>query len=233
MKKIYKIFFIVVIIFLLITLISVIIGKINDSKGDEIREEQRSVNIKENYSEYKQLDRELVKYRNNAGTMYVIAIGTGAITGIVGLVWGMLALKDKKGDKVFYNVLLGLGIAIVAIGFIAGIVVGIVDFIEDGIVVALISSAIGSWFILGYVTYKILPNNKYGFLWGFFLGIIGIIVAAILKSKTNTATNSNSNNSINNDSNKYDDLARLQKLKEAGAITDMEFEEEKKKILER
>ena len=99
--------------------------------------------------------------------------------------------------------------------------------------VALISSAIGSWFILGYVTYKILPNNKYGFLWGFFLGIIGIIVAAILKSKTNTATNSNSNNSINNDSNKYDDLARLQKLKEAGAITDMEFEEEKKKILER
>ena len=210
MKKIHKIFFIVVIIFLVITLISVIIGKINDSKGDEIREEQRSVNIKENYSEYKQLDRELVKYRNNAGTMYVIAIGTGAITGIVGLVWGMLALKDKKGDKVFYNVLLGLGIAIVAIGFIAGIVVGIVDFIEDGIVVALISTAIGSWFILGYVTYKILPNNKYGFLWGFFLGIIGIIVAAILKSKTNTVTNSNSNNSINSNSNKYDDLARLQ-----------------------
>lgn len=67
---------------------------------------------------------------------------------------------------------------------------------------------------------KGLPN---GFQWGWWLGIIGFIVVWATPSKNQ------SNNETK--SNKYDDIEKLQKLKESGAITQEEFEREKEKIL--
>ena len=63
----------------------------------------------------------------------------------------------------------------------------------------------------------------YGFLVGWFLGIIGLIIICVLP-------NENTNNVVRN-SNKYEDLEKLHKLKEQGVITEKEFENEKNKLL--
>lgn len=63
-----------------------------------------------------------------------------------------------------------------------------------------------------------------GYVWGYFLGIIGFIVVCVLKSE-DTEPQKESN------SNKYEDLERLQKLKESGTITESEFKIEKAKLL--
>lgn len=60
------------------------------------------------------------------------------------------------------------------------------------------------------------------FWWGFFLGLIGLIVVVCLNPKTN-----NQNNLFDN----IDALDKLQRLKENGAITEEEFEENKKMLL--
>ena len=70
-----------------------------------------------------------------------------------------------------------------------------------------------------------LKGQKGCFLYGLLLGIIGIIIVLCLKDKSGEINNSNKGAS------KYEDLAKLQKLKESGAITDVEFEIEKQKLL--
>lgn len=62
------------------------------------------------------------------------------------------------------------------------------------------------------------------FWWGFFLGLIGLVIVLCITSKSAT-----SSNNIDN----YEALEKLQKLKESGAITEEEFEESKKKILDK
>ena len=62
-----------------------------------------------------------------------------------------------------------------------------------------------------------------GYIWGYCLGIIGFIVVCVLQGENTIEKTSNSS--------KYEDLERLQKLKESGAITDVEFEIEKQKLL--
>ncbi len=91
------------------------------------------------------------------------------------------------------------------------------------------------WFIIlifalifGYITKKVgIKKEIYtGFIWGYFLGFIGLIIVCILP--TEVKENKKENENINN---KYENLERLQKLKESGAITDVEFEIEKQKLL--
>lgn len=66
-----------------------------------------------------------------------------------------------------------------------------------------------------------------GYVWGYFLGLIGFIVICVLKGEeTNTEKQKEYSNN-----NKYDDLEKLQKLKDNGTITEGEFEIEKEKIL--
>lgn len=57
------------------------------------------------------------------------------------------------------------------------------------------------------------------FWWGFFLGLIGLIIVLCIT------------NDSKKDTDNYEAIEKLQKLKESGAITEEEFEESKKKIL--
>ena len=61
-----------------------------------------------------------------------------------------------------------------------------------------------------------------------FLGWAGTLVWAFIDTGDSITIN---NTQKQNNSNKYDDLEKLQRLKESGAITDIEFEVEKSKIL--
>ena len=63
-------------------------------------------------------------------------------------------------------------------------------------------------------------NVNNGFLWGFCLGLIGLIVVLCMGSST---SNSNADN--------LEALNKLQQLKENGAISEMEYEQSKKKLL--
>lgn len=74
---------------------------------------------------------------------------------------------------------------------------------------------------------QMIGNNRnvnYGFLWGFFLGIIGLIIIICLGNGNN-----NSINAVDN----VEAIKNLKELKESGAITNEEFENSKKKILEK
>ena len=78
--------------------------------------------------------------------------------------------------------------------------------------------------IFGAVS-KILAASKGisgGFQWGWWLGVIGFIVVCAMPSKKDN---------VEIKSNIYEDLEKLMKLKESGAITDTEFEVEKQKLL--
>ncbi len=70
------------------------------------------------------------------------------------------------------------------------------------------------------------PKNIKGFWWGFWLSIIGIIIVACMP-------NNNSSNGTKSykEKSKYEKLEQLQKLREGHSITEEEFEQEKKKIL--
>ncbi len=70
-----------------------------------------------------------------------------------------------------------------------------------------------------------LKGQKGCFLYGLLLGVIGIIIVLCLKDKSGEINNSNKGVS------KYEELGKLQKLKEDGIITDVEFEIEKQKLL--
>ena len=63
-----------------------------------------------------------------------------------------------------------------------------------------------------------------GYVWGYFLGLIGFIVMCVLKGDDVEIQKENTGN-------KYDDLEKLMKLKEQGAITEEEFIKEKNRIL--
>ena len=80
--------------------------------------------------------------------------------------------------------------------------------------------------IFGVICEKICyekARNENGFYYGYFLGVIGLIVAIALKDNKASSVEDNT---------KYDELEKLQKLKDAGTITDEEFKKEKEKILQ-
>lgn len=102
------------------------------------------------------------------------------------------------------------------------------------ILVALLSvGGIVLYFLPAIIAYKRKHANKgiillIDFLLGWtFLGWAGCLVWAFI----DTDGSKTSNLTRNIGGNKYEDLSRLQKLKESGAITDAEFEVEKSKLL--
>ena len=84
----------------------------------------------------------------------------------------------------------------------------------------LIGMLVGSVF-MGVITQIVgdKRGRKYCFFWGFLLGLIGLIIVICLGKKEDSTES------------KYDNLEKLKRLKEDGAITPEEYEEEKKKLL--
>jgi hypothetical protein len=101
------------------------------------------------------------------------------------------------------------------------------------LVAVLAIGGIALYFLPGIIAYKRGHANKgiillIDFLLGWtFLGWAGCMVWAFV----DTDGSKTSNITRNIGGNKYEDLARLQKLKETGAISDVEFEIEKQKLL--
>ena len=81
---------------------------------------------------------------------------------------------------------------------------------------------IGCGFLCEYLGNQ--KGQKGCFLYGLLLGLIGVIIVLCLKDKSGEI-------SKNNNINKYEELEKLQKLKDNGTITDVEFEIEKQKLL--
>lgn len=79
------------------------------------------------------------------------------------------------------------------------------------------------WIGTGLITKNLLKDSKGSFFLGFFLSVIGIIIAVIIRLINNTSSKSTTS--------KYDELEKLQKLKEEGILTIEEFEKEKEKLL--
>ena len=79
------------------------------------------------------------------------------------------------------------------------------------------------WIACGFLCEYLgnLKGQKGCFLYGLLLGVIGVIIVLCLKDKSGEIAPAN----------KYDELAKLQQLKENGIITDAEFEIEKAKLL--
>lgn len=69
-------------------------------------------------------------------------------------------------------------------------------------------------------------KNINGFWWGFCLGFIGLIIVLCSKDRKVSKIDISTNNTS-----KYSQLEKLSKLKNSGAISDEEFEQEKEKLL--
>lgn len=103
------------------------------------------------------------------------------------------------------------------------------------VVMVILLGALGIvlYFLPGIIAYKRGHVNKgiillINFLLGWtFLGWTGCLVWAFI----DTDGSKTSNLTRNIGGNKYEDLTRLQKLKESGTITETEFEIEKTKLL--
>lgn len=125
-----------------------------------------------------------------------------------------------------YEILLGLGIISIIVGVLAPLqkigFLGMTIWLDPDL--SMICLPIGSGLVCGYITRKILLDNKSAFFVGLVLGIIGVIIAVCIRPKSNA-------NKYNNDSNKYEELEKLAKLKQGGVLTEKEFEIEKEKIL--
>ena len=229
MKKVAKVFFIIAIGCLLITGICFIIAKVNEPKADKAYKEYRSVKYDDR--NYRQLEWTYWQYSKKVDGAYTGAIIAGLSAGlcvILGVSLKVLnKIKEKKGRDFFYKVILGIGIFIVAVGIIGSTIWVIAKpyYDEEAMILSFVCGAIGGTFIWGYITYRLMKGKEYSFLLGFLLGIIGVIIAIVKRMDEHKETNNI------NSSNKYEDLERLQKLKENGVITEAEFEIEKTKLL--
>ena len=122
---------------------------------------------------------------------------------------------ESKGQGVFTKT--NIIVSIVTI-----IAVLLFSIMSDSILLLI---AIGFGLIWAYLSRYIglKKGIDTGYIWGYCLGIIGFIVVCVLQGENTIEKTSNSS--------KYEDLEKLQKLKESGAITDVEFEIEKQKLL--
>lgn len=129
-----------------------------------------------------------------------------------------LAELEENGNRVFTkaNVIVSVvTIAILLLGWLSTESVYFLIVMIYGLVWAYLSRFIG-----------LKKGIDSGYVWGYFLGIIGFIVVCVLPNENEDDKNENITSG-----NKYDDLEKLQKLRESGAITDKEFEVEKAKLL--
>lgn len=112
------------------------------------------------------------------------------------------------------------------------------ELIIIGIIVVIVLLVIGIplYFLPVIIAYNRKHTNRslillLDFLVGWtFIGWAGCLVWAFIDNNESVKVNVNNTNN-NNTSNKYEDLEKLMQLKESGALTDVEYEIEKAKIL--
>lgn len=92
-------------------------------------------------------------------------------------------------------------------------------------IVMIVEGVFFTWTACGLIIKQLLPEKKLitCLIIGYLTAVIGVIVSLIIKLVNK--------NKKEYKSDKYENLARLQKLKEQGVINEEEFETEKKKIL--
>lgn len=92
-------------------------------------------------------------------------------------------------------------------------------------IVMIVEGVFFTWTACGLIIKQLLPEKKLitCLIIGYLTAVIGVIVSLIIK-----LVNKNKKEYKRD---KYENLARLQKLKEQGVINEEEFETEKKKIL--
>ena len=131
----------------------------------------------------------------------------------------------KENESVEINIpifelLLAIGIILTIVGttmFMGIKYINILGgiYIDTHLWIVLLPLGVG--LICGYITRKILHNQKGSYVLGLVLGVIGLIIAICTKLITSN--------------NKYEELQRLEELKQNGTITEAEFKLEKSKIL--
>lgn len=129
-------------------------------------------------------------------------------------------------NEIFINIRLNIWAIISLILGILYIFIGAYlweAFLEDWAIVMIVEGVILELLSFGLFSKHILPNKKSSFFYGLLLGVIGIIIVACIKNSENKKKVYSGN--------KYEDLEKLQKLKDNGTITDAEFEIEKSKLL--
>lgn len=152
------------------------------------------------------------------------------------LIATVLIIVKKKNNLLKCFTTLGITyVVLMAIGMILHLRVIIeilptliVAFGEPILLISSIGFSILIYIIPTIVAYNKKHTNRLGiFLLNIFFGwtILGWIGALIWACILGNGSKDNINN------NKYEDLEKLQKLKESGAITDVEFEQEKQKLL--
>lgn len=110
---------------------------------------------------------------------------------------------------------------------------GIFILLGIALIIGVTIGGIVLYFLPAIIAYKKNHANKsiillIDFLLGWtFLGWAGCLVWAFIDTDGSTINKVTRNVG----GNKYEDLSRLQKLKESGAITDVEYEIEKQKLL--
>ena len=135
-----------------------------------------------------------------------------------------IIMRDEKVilNIPVFEILLVLGIIAIVMGAVAPVqkidFFGLTIWLEPKL--SIICIPIGIGLVCGYITRKILPAEKKGYIIGFFLGKIGLIISICIRQKNNINSN-----------NKYEYIEKLENLKNNGTITDVEFEREKSKIL--
>ena len=122
------------------------------------------------------------------------------------------------------NIISTISLIIGTLYIISGLILWDI-YIEDWGIVMAIEGIVFNGIGFSLLIKKILPDKKilHCFILGTITRIIGVIGALCIKYKLFPKKKYKGN--------KYEDLERLQKLKEQGVITETEFEVEKSKLL--
>ena len=142
-------------------------------------------------------------------TIKVLCMAMIVFIGLTNICFGITPSNIKPSEDV--TEMKSMGSAVAGVGIITAIIIIV------GIAIYLIPTFVACKRKHTYKVAIILLNIFLGWT---FIGWFGTLVWAFIDNDTNKTS-----------TNRYEDLAKLQELKESGTITDVEFEIEKQKLL--
>lgn len=133
-------------------------------------------------------------------------------------------MRDNKVFTKTNLILSSITIAVFLVKFLEMLYLSYYDYIHVWDICALVILIFLIYTIIFAYLSRVVAIRKgieNGYIWGLCLGIIGfIVVCALTEEKKSTNT-----------TNKYEEIEKLQRLKEKGILTTDEFEIEKQKLL--